>query len=58
MWTSVARRRAPLCGLLATLWAAGSAQAAPCDLLGGDADGDGICDDGNGSGIVSAGSGC
>jgi hypothetical protein len=35
--------------LLVLLWAAGSAQAGPCDLLGGDGDGDGICDDGSGS---------
>jgi hypothetical protein len=52
MEASVARRHALLCGLLFALWAAGSAAAGPCDLLGGDADGDGICDDGNGDGIA------
>jgi hypothetical protein len=52
MSASVARRRALLCALLAIFAGAGSALAAPCDLLGGDGDGDGICDDGNGSGVV------
>lgn len=31
---------------------AGTSAAGPCDLLGGDADGDGICDDGSSSGFV------
>lgn len=44
-------RSALLLGL-AALWVAGAANAGPCDLLGGDGDGDGICDDGSGSGVV------
>lgn len=31
---------------------AAAAQAQSCDALGGDADGDGICDDGSGSGVI------
>jgi hypothetical protein len=38
--------------LVCLLLAAASAHAGPCDLLGGDADGDGICDDGDGSGVA------
>jgi len=52
MPTSLARKAALLCGLVFGLWAARTAAAGPCDLLGGDADGDGICDDGNGDGIA------
>ncbi len=38
--------------LLALSLLAGAAHAGPCDLLGGDGDGDGICDDGSNSGVV------
>jgi hypothetical protein len=46
--------RVLLCLVLSSsLWCSAlPALALPCDLLGGDADGDGICEDGSGSGIV------
>jgi len=52
MGAKVAGRRGLLCALFVAVSLARFAAAGPCDLLGGDADGDGICDDGNGDGVA------